>query len=133
MKFSMILASVLPALALATPATMPRAASKEPRDIIDIILGDLNLAADPMEDGQALVSCLSEHKTFQTDFSKADDGVFSISNVDPACCEIAKRIWSQLSSGEFGEWSFTDTCDAITGTGISALHMAVLQGLFDSI
>lgn len=133
MKFSMTLASALPALALATPATMPRAASEEPTNIIDIILGNLNLPAVPMEQIEALHTCLSEHNTFQTDFSLADQGVFSISNADPACCEKAKDIWNQLPADEYGEISFSDNCDAAIVTGVSEVHMALLRSFFGSI
>lgn len=129
----MILASALPALALANPATMPRAASQEPRGIIDILLGNFRLPDVPWEQIGALQTCFQEHDSFEPDFTKANDGVFSISNVDPSCCEIAKDLWSQLPAGKYGEVSFTDTCDAATGTGISALHMAYIASFLSSL
>lgn len=133
MKFSMILASVLPALGLANPATMPRAASEEPRDIADIILGNLKLSAIPMDKIEALHTCLSEHKTFRADFDSADDGFVSISQVDRACCDTVLEILDQLPRGAFGVIRIGHFCDPITATGAPKAGIALLRSFFDSI
>lgn len=133
MKLSVVLTSALAALAAASPAITKRKASTQPRSLLDIVLHKLDLPNIPMEDFNDLKQCMSAHRTFHTDYSKADDGVFSITNVDHTCCEKAKDIWSQVPDDRYGKAAFTEPCNGATVTGVSQLHMGMLRDLFDSI
>jgi hypothetical protein len=133
MRPSTILATLLPALAIASPATIPPAASQGPQALIDYIIKNLNVPSVPMDLIEDLRTCLSDHKGFHTDFSKAEDGAFSISNVDRTCCEKAQGIWGQLPPGDYGYAHFSEPCEGATVTGTSEYHMQLLRAFFGSI
>ncbi|KAG6358514.1 hypothetical protein INS49_014398 [Diaporthe citri] len=96
MKLSTVLTSALAALATASPAITKHEASARSPSLLDIILHKLNLPSIPPKDFDELKQCMSVHRGFHADYSKAQDGVFSITNVDPTCCEKAKAIWSEV-------------------------------------
>lgn len=129
MKLSAILTSALAALAVASPAITKREASHQSRDH----LNNLDEPHVPIELVEELHKCLSGHRTFQPDYSKAKDGVFTITNVDHTCCEQAKDLWSQVPDDRYGKAVFTKPCDGATVTGVSKAHMTMLRSFFDSI
>lgn len=132
MKLSIIFTGVLATMAIASPATNKRVASRKSSSLLDAILDKIHLPA--FEDLDELKQCLRTHKTYHTDFTKADDGMASISNVDHTCCIIAREMWYDGSTG----WppfivDFTGTCDGATVHEASRSQMAILQGFFDSL
>lgn len=133
MKLSTVLTSALAALAIASPAVTKHEASPQSPSLLDIILHKLNLPSIPPKDFHELQQCMSVHRTFHADFSKAEEGVFSITNVDHTCCEKAKGIWSQFPDDRYGKAVFTEPCDGATVTGVSKQHMGMLRNLFASI
>lgn len=131
MQLSTVLTSALAALAIASPAK-PKA-STQSRSLADVIFNNLNLPRVPLEDFNDFRQCMIAHRTFDTDYSKADDGVFTITHVDHTCCEKAEGLWSQVQGDQYGKAVFTQLCDGATVTGVSRQHMGMLRGLFDSI
>lgn len=133
MKPSTILTSALAALAVGSPAITKREASHQSRNLLDNILIKRDPPHTPIEVVEDLHQCLSGHDTFHTDYSKAKDGVFSITNVDHTCCEKAKALWNQVPDDRYGKAVFTEPCDGATVTEVSKAHMGMLRSFFDSI
>lgn len=133
MKLSTVLTSSLAALATASPAPSKREASPQPPSLLDIILDKLNLPDIPLATFNDFKQCMSTHDTFHTDYTRAADGEFSITDVDQTCCEKAKGIWEEIPDGQYGNAVFTEPCDGATVTGVSQQHMRMLRGFFDSV
>lgn len=132
MKLSTALTSALAALAIASPAVTKHKLS--PRSsLYDVILHSLGLPSIPPKEFNDFKQCLSTHRTFHTDYSNAEDGVFSITNVHYTCCEEAKGIWSQFPDDRYGKAVFSESCDGALVTGVSEQHMGMLRDFFDSI
>jgi hypothetical protein len=134
MKLSAVLISALVSMALASPtANKAQAPSRSP-GFIDSILPLSILPDIPIKLITDLHECLSAHKTFRTNYSRADDGVFSVANVDRSCCEQARDAWEEIpEGGQYGDYVFNEPCDGATVTGVSSLHMAMIRAFFDSI
>lgn len=133
MKFSTILTSALASLAIASPTVTKREAHHQSPDLLNVVLDKLNVHNIPLDLIADLHQCLSGHPNFRTDYSKAADGVFSITNVDHTCCEKAKAISNQVPDDHYGHFVFTEPCDGATATGVSKLNMAMLRSFFDSV
>ncbi|KKY37652.1 hypothetical protein UCDDA912_g02338 [Diaporthe ampelina] len=133
MKLSTILTSALAAPAIASPATNRREAAPQPPSLLDMILHSLNLPDISLEAMDDLKQCMSAHKTYHTDYTMAEHGVLSITNVDHTCCEKAKGVWSQIPEGQYGHAIFTKSCDGATITGVSKQNIELARGFLDSI
>lgn len=133
MKLSTALTSALAALAIASPAVTKHEASPQSPSLYDIILHTLGLPSIPPEEFNDFKQCLSTHRTFHTDYSNAENGVFSVTNVHHTCCEKAKGIWSQFPDDRYGKPVFSESCDGALVTGVSEQHMEMVRDFFDSI
>lgn len=133
MKPSTILATVLPTLALASPAIKTHAVPQQkaiPVARINIpdpgVLKEIRILDD-------LTTCLRNHNDFQVDFTDANDGALYIKDVDPACCQKGKDLYSLLPAGQYGSAVFFEPCDGAVVTGISPEHMSMLREFFREI
>lgn len=133
MKLSTVLTSALASLAIASPTVTKREAPNQSPDLLNIVSNKLDVRNVPLDLIADLYECLSGHPNFRTDYSKAADGVFSITNVDHTCCEKAKRISKQVPDDQYGHIVYTEPCDGATATGVSKQNMAMLRSFFDSI
>lgn len=133
MKLSTVVTSALASLAIASPTVTKREAPNQSPDPLNVVLNKLDARKVPLDLITVLYECLSGHPNFRTDYSKAADGVFSITNVDHTCCEKAKGISKQVPGDRYGHVVFTEPCDGATATGVSKQNMAMLRSFFDSI
>lgn len=133
MKFSTVLTSALASLAIASPAATKREAPHQSPDLLTDVLNKLDVRTVPLDLIADLHQCLSGHPNFRTDYSKAADGVFTITNVDHTCCEKAKAISKQVPEDRYGHVVYTEPCDGATATGVSKQNMAMLRSFFDSV
>jgi hypothetical protein len=115
MKASTVLAIVLPVLAVASPATKPLAATQN-RPSHRKRLGF-------EEDCGALYSCLRESDTpYTVDWSKQDEGEFTVDNLTPTCCEKVKPLEKYMDvvygKDQLGRLVFKEPCTGVTVTDI---------------
>ncbi|KAG8158312.1 hypothetical protein KVR01_012073 [Diaporthe batatas] len=159
MHTSTMLATVLSAMALASPVTKPNAEPdqnpvlQKPIFINPIIgptfVDPVNghpIFVDPVIDDtvpthvkrsnnllnevDSLLTCIRNDDELKPDFSEAPDGIFYASDVHPACCQQAKALYKSFPDGQFGHAGFNEPCDEVIVTGLTNTQMNVLRGIF---
>ncbi|ROV95252.1 hypothetical protein VPNG_08959 [Cytospora leucostoma] len=86
-------------------------------------------AADPLTP----INRTSEVVGHIVDSSKEDRGIFSISSVNPKCCQQAKDLWHKHGRevDEISTPVFLSPCTGVTVSGVSSKVMKVLKWLVE--
>ncbi|KUI54570.1 hypothetical protein VP1G_01876 [Cytospora mali] len=124
MKLTTILISVVTALASVevVPVENPEPGISLPPDVPAKQFGQLDANKVPVS---KLLRCLKKNKAYKLDWSKEDQGIFSITNLNAGCCHQAETLWQKYRKDleSLGRPVFLTPCTGLTVSNVSPSNM----------